>query len=58
MLAGSWTGTSQLTGKVIEGVRQIRGGLGPRQVADAEVALVTNAGSGAQHLETLILTGS
>jgi len=57
MLAGSWTGTSQLTGKVIEGVRQLRGGLGPRQVEGAEVAIVTNAGSGAQHLETLILTG-
>ena len=56
MMAGSWTGTSQLTAKVIEGVRQLRGGLGDRQVRGAEVALVTNAGSGAHHIETLILT--
>jgi acetyl-CoA acetyltransferase len=58
MLAGSWTGTSQLTGKVIEGVRQLRGHLGARQVEGAEVALVSNAGSGAQHLETLVLTAA
>lgn len=55
MLAGSWTGTGQLTLKVIEGVRQLRRTCGPRQVADAELALVTNAGSGAQHVEMVVL---
>ena len=55
MLAGSWTGTGQLTLKVIEGVRQLRRSCGERQVQDAELALVTNAGSGAQHVEMVIL---
>lgn len=55
MLAGSWTGTGQLTLKVIEGVRQLRRTCGARQVADAELALVTNAGSGAQHVEMVVL---
>jgi acetyl-CoA acetyltransferase len=55
MLAGSWTGTGQLTLKVIEGVRQLRRTCGPRQVEDAELALVTNAGSGAQHVELVVL---
>ena len=55
MLAGSWTGTAQLTLKVIEGVRQLRHTCGARQVPGAELALVTNAGSGAQHLELMIL---
>jgi acetyl-CoA acetyltransferase len=55
MLAGSWTGTGQLTLKVIEGVRQLRRVNGMRQVPDAELALVSNAGSGAQHIELLVL---
>ena len=55
MLAGSWTGTGQLTLKVIEGVRQLRRTCGARQVQDAELALVTNAGSGAQHVEMVVL---
>jgi len=55
MLAGSWTGTAQLTLKVIEAVRQMRGVNGARQVRDAELALATNAGSGAQHLELVLL---
>jgi hypothetical protein len=37
MLAGSWTGTAQLTLKVIEAVRQLRRVNGPRQVPDAEL---------------------
>jgi acetyl-CoA acetyltransferase len=55
MLAGSWTGTAQLTLKVIEAVRQLRRVNGARQVADAELALASNAGSGAQHVELLVL---
>ncbi len=55
MLACSWTGTGQLTLKVIEGVRQLRRVNGHRQVPDAELALISNAGSGAQHVELMIL---
>ena len=55
MLAGSWTGTGQLTLKVIECVRQLRRVNGNRQVVDAELALVSNAGSGAQHVELMVL---
>jgi acetyl-CoA acetyltransferase len=55
MLAGSWTGTAQLTLKVIEAVRQLRRVNGARQVPDAELALASNAGSGAQHVELILL---
>ncbi len=55
MLAGSWTGTAQLTLKVIEAVRQLRRVNGARQVPDAELALASNAGSGAQHVELVLL---
>lgn len=55
MLAGSWTGTAQLTLKVIEAVRQLRHVNGARQVADAQLALASNAGSGAQHVELVVL---
>ncbi|NRF72013.1 thiolase family protein [Aquincola sp. S2] len=55
MLAGSWTGTAQLTLKVIEAVRQLRRVNGARQVPDAELALASNAGSGAQHVELIML---
>ena len=55
MLAGSWTGTGHLTLMVIEGVRQLRRVNGARQVPDAELALISNAGSGAQHIELMVL---
>jgi hypothetical protein len=40
---------------VIEGVRQLRRVNGHRQVPDADLALISNAGSGAQHVELMIL---
>jgi acetyl-CoA acetyltransferase len=55
LLSHAWILTGQLTLKVIEGVRQLRGGLGDRQVPDAEVAVCTNAAPGAFHWEALIL---
>jgi len=55
LLSHAWIGTAQLTLKVIEGVRQLRRDCGPRQVENAELTLVTNAGSGAQHIELAIL---
>ena len=50
-LSHAWNGTQQMTLKVVECVRQLRGDAGQRQVASCEVALATNAGSGAQHIE-------
>jgi len=55
MLAYSWTGTAQLTMKAIEGVRQVRGTAGNHQVSGAELAFVSNAGSGAMHIEMMLL---
>ena len=51
----SWIGTGQLTLKIIECARQLRGTCGPRQVAGAQLALATNAGSGARHIEMALL---
>ncbi|MGH7292337.1 MAG: thiolase C-terminal domain-containing protein, partial [Myxococcota bacterium] len=57
MLSCSWTGTGQLTMKAIEGIRQLRGSAGGHQVAGAELAFVSNAGSGAAHVEMMLLGG-
>jgi acetyl-CoA acetyltransferase len=55
ILSHSWIGTGQLTLKIIECVRQLRGTCGERQVDGAELALATNAGSGARHIEMALL---
>jgi acetyl-CoA acetyltransferase len=54
-LAHAWAGTAQLTMKIVEGVRQLRGDQGDRQVAGAEVAVCTNSVPGAHHVEMCIL---
>lgn len=53
-LSYAWNGTQQMTLKVVEAVRQLRG-TAVHQVAGAEVAVVGNAGSGAQHYEMSVL---
>lgn len=53
-LSYAWNGTQQMTLKVVEAVRQLRG-TAVHQVTGAEVAVVGNAGSGAQHYEMSVL---
>jgi acetyl-CoA acetyltransferase len=53
-LSHSWAPPGHLSQRVIEAVRQLRGGA-VHQVDGAELALATNAGSGAQHIEILVL---
>jgi acetyl-CoA acetyltransferase len=55
LLSHGWASATQLYWKVIEGVRQLRGACGPRQVKDAEVAVCTNSVPAAWHVETMIL---
>lgn len=47
-----WAGTSL---KIVEAVRQLRGEGGDRQVAGAEIALASGAGSGAQYYNVVLL---
>jgi acetyl-CoA acetyltransferase len=54
-LSHMWAGTAQLTAKVIEGVRQLRGDQGQRQVEGAEIAFCSNSVPGAHHVEMCIL---
>jgi acetyl-CoA acetyltransferase len=53
-LAYAWNGTQQMTLKVVEAVRQLRG-TAVNQVAGAETAVAANAGSGAGHYELVVL---
>jgi acetyl-CoA acetyltransferase len=53
-LAYAWNGTQQMTLKVVESVRQLRG-TAVHQVDNPEVAVASGAGSGASHLELLVL---
>ena len=53
-LSYAWNGTQQMTLKVVEAVRQLRG-TAVHQVEGAELAVVGNAGSGAQHYEMSLL---
>jgi acetyl-CoA acetyltransferase len=53
-LSYAWNGTQQMTLKVVEAVRQLRGSA-VHQVPGASTAVVGNAGSGAQHYEMSVL---
>jgi acetyl-CoA acetyltransferase len=53
-LSYTWNGTQQMTLKVVEGVRQIRGSA-VHQLEGVEVAVAANAGSGALHHEVVLL---
>lgn len=55
LMSFSHTGFGGPNLKVVEAVRQIRGVAGPGQVAGAEVAFVTGAGSGAQYHNAMVL---
>ena len=55
LLSFSHIGWGGPTLKIIEAVRQLRGEAGERQVADAGVAIVSGAGSGAQYYNVLLL---
>lgn len=54
-LSYTWNGTQQMTLKVVECVKQLRGEAGGRQVEGAEVALAANGGAGNQHYELAVL---
>lgn len=56
LLAHAHLGTAQMTHKVKEGVDQLRGACGVRQVANARHALVTVAGGPARFYGTCILS--
>ena len=53
-LAYAWNGTQQMSLKVVEAVRQLRG-TAVNQVEGAETAIAANAGSGAGHYELVVL---
>jgi acetyl-CoA acetyltransferase len=53
-LSYAWNGTQQMTLKVVECVRQLRG-QAVNQVADVQLAVAANAGSAAGHYEIAVL---
>ena len=53
-LAYAWNGTQQMTLKVVEAVRQLRG-TAVNQIPDAETAVAANAWSAAAHYELVVL---
>ena len=55
VLAHGWVLHQQMTNRVIEGVRQLRGEAKEHQKAGAEVAVVSGAGSAATRYELLVL---
>lgn len=55
IMSFSHIGWGAPTLKIIEGVRQIRGQAGDRQVRDAEVVLAAGAGAGAQYHNVVLL---
>ncbi|MDO9407715.1 thiolase family protein [Patulibacter sp.] len=55
VLSFSHIGWGAPTLKIIEGVRQVRGEAGDRQVAGAQVALAAGAGAGAQYHNVVLL---
>jgi acetyl-CoA acetyltransferase len=55
IMSFSHIGWGAPTLKIIEAVRQLRGQAGSRQVASAEVAMVTGAGAGAQYHNLALL---
>ena len=55
LLSHAWSTMGQLLLKVVEGVRQLRGDCGYRQVEGAELAVCSNSVPGAHHVEALIL---
>jgi hypothetical protein len=55
LLSASHIGLGAPTLRVIEAVRQLRGEAHGRQVAEAEVAIATGAGSAAQYHNTIVL---